>query len=122
MKKPSLLTTLTRCQALQEKPKASSARPLRATEQNEILGIFMDMLAGPTGDGGVKRFAGTKPHWKVDDHFNRGMAHIERYVNDGERWDKDSGVNPLIHAAWRLLATAWQDDERDGAHTADEPA
>lgn len=83
-------------------------------EQHEILGAFLDLLAGPTGDGGNKRAAGTKPLWKVDNsHFAAAERHWDRY-RDGERIDKDSGCHPLAHAAWRLLAVAYQDEADAG--------
>lgn len=89
----------------------------RSSEQNEILGTFLDMLKGPTGDGGAKRGRGDKVSWKIDaGHWSAAMRHIDRYSKDDETEDKDSGVHPLIHAAWRLLAVAWQDDEDWGRH------
>lgn len=82
---------------------------MKGPEQHEILGAFADMLAGPTGDGANKRARGEKPHWKVDtSHLGRGIAHLDRYLA-GERVDVDSGCHPLIHAAWRFLAVAYQD-------------
>jgi FMN phosphatase YigB (HAD superfamily) len=92
---------------LDEQPPAR--RPLRTPEQNEILGAFVDMLAGPTGDGAVKREAGVKPLWKVDDsHEAAAFRHVERW-RGGEQADADSGCHPLIHAAWRLLAVAYRE-------------
>lgn len=94
---------------------------MRTSEQNEVLGQFLDMLGGPTGDGGAKRGAGLKPSWKVDQsHYDAAVRHFHRWIN-GEREDKDSGVHPLIHMAWRLLAIAWQEDEAAGKHPADPP-
>ena len=82
---------------------------MRNPEQNEILGAFVDMLTGPTGDGGNKRARGEKPLWKVDgSHYAAAHRHIERYEG-GEHADADSGCHPLVHAAWRLLAVAYQD-------------
>jgi hypothetical protein len=92
---------------------------VRTAEQNEILGTFLDMLSGPTGDGGTKRSAGTKPSWKVDgSHAAAAFRHVGYWLA-GERKDKDSGVHPLIHAAWRLLAVAWQEDNAAGVHPAE---
>jgi hypothetical protein len=85
----------------------------RNPEQNEILGAFLDLLAGPTGDGGTKRAAGEKPLWKVDQsHTAAAFRHIG-YWAAGEKVDKDSGCHPLAHAAWRLLAVAYQETEAD---------
>lgn len=87
---------------------------MRNAEQNEILGTFAERLAGPTGDGGVKRDRGQKPNWKVDaTHLRKGIGHLIKYLM-GERVDPDSGCHPLDHAAWRFLAVAHQDDLRDG--------
>lgn len=87
---------------------------MRNAEQNEILGTFNDLLAGPTGDGGNKRARGEKPSWKVDmTHLRKGIGHLVRYLC-GERVDKDSGCHPLQHAAWRFLAVAFQDLAADG--------
>ena len=79
---------------------------MRNPEQNEILGAFLDLLTGPTGDGGVKRAAGVKPFWKDDPgHEAAAYRHIGAW-RSGERVDKDSQCHPLAHAAWRLLAIA----------------
>ena len=84
---------------------------MRTAEQNEILGTFLDLLSGPTGDGARKREAGLKPLWKVDpSHRAAAWRHLYRWV-DGERIDADSGCHPLQHAAWRLLAIAYQEIE-----------
>jgi hypothetical protein len=89
-------------------------RPLRTPEQNEILGAFVDMLAGPTGDGAIKREAGVKPLWKIDgSHEAAAYRHLERWKG-GEQVDADSGCHPLIHAAWRLLAVAYREMHADG--------
>lgn len=78
-------------------------------EQTEILDTFREMLKGPTGDGGTKRASGTKPSWKIDpDHEAAAFRHIARKLL-GETRDPDSGVHPYVHAAWRLLAAAWQE-------------
>jgi hypothetical protein len=67
------------------------------------------MLEGPTGDGKAKRDAGTKPHWSIDpSHLRKGVGHLNKYLA-GDNVDPDSGCHPLVHAAWRLLAVAWQD-------------
>lgn len=88
-----------------------SKAPTRNAEQNEILGAFVNLLEGPTGDGGVKRAAGIKPNWKDDDsHEAAAYRHIS-YWQNGEMVDKDSGCHPLAHAAWRLLAVAYQETQ-----------
>lgn len=75
-------------------------------ERQDVLKRFNDELSKVTSDGSKKRQKGLKKAWWKDDtHFDRAMAHIERYV-EGELEDKDSGAHPLIHAAWRLLAIA----------------
>lgn len=87
---------------------------MRNAEQNEILGTFLDLLAGPTGEGGVKRGAGEKPHWKVDtSHPAASGRHRARYA-DGQRYDPETGIHHLVKSAWRDLATAYQDMVDDG--------
>lgn len=81
-------------------------------EQTEILAIFSDMLKAATGDGGKKRAAGLKPSWKVDpSHLPAIFSHLNKYMH-GELIDEDSGAHPLVHLAWRALAIAYQDMER----------
>jgi len=78
-------------------------------EQAEVLGHFMLMLKAATGDGGKKRAAGLKPSWKVDPSHEAAMfSHINKWKH-GEKVDKDSGVHPLVHLAWRALAIAFQE-------------
>ncbi len=80
-------------------------------EQDELISLFAAMLMQPTKDGGVKRMAGKKPSWKVDrTHVKAIFSHLGKWA-DGEAVDKDSGVHPLIHCAWRCLAQAWYEDE-----------
>ena len=87
---------------------------MRNPEQHEILGAFADLLAGPTGDGQQKRAAGIKPLWKDDsghrDAFYRHLGRIEQ----GERYDSDSGSPSWVHVAWRALALAYQQMVDDG--------
>lgn len=69
------------------------------------------MLRAATGDGAKKRQAGTKPSWKVDtSHEGAIFSHITKWKR-GEKADADSGAHPLVHAAWRALAIAWQENE-----------
>lgn len=83
-----------------------------ATEQDEILSAFMEMLRLPTKDGGKKREAKTKVSWKIDPDHEKGLfSHIARWKK-GELHDPDSGAHPLVHAAWRCLAIAWQETHR----------
>lgn len=85
---------------------------MRTAEQNEILGAFLELLEGPTGDGRRKREAGKKPHWKVDrSHWGALQRHVAAYQR-GELVDPDSGCHPLQHAAWRALAIAWDETHR----------
>jgi hypothetical protein len=86
----------------------------RNSEQHEIEGAFSDMLRAPTGDGGNKRAAGLKVHWKVDpSHEDALHRHLQRWM-DGERYDADSGAHALAHVAWRALALAYQQMSADG--------
>lgn len=78
-------------------------------EQQEILKLFTEMLALATADGAKKREAGTKVSWKVDPEHEAGLwSHINEWKH-GRMRDKDSGADPRVHAAWRLLALAAQD-------------
>lgn len=78
-------------------------------EQAEVLGYFALMLTSVSKDGGRKRAAGLKPSWKIDkSHVPAMFSHLNKWFH-GERADKDSGVHPLIHLAWRALAVAWQE-------------
>lgn len=87
---------------------------MRNAEQNEILGTFLDLLGGPTGEGGVKRETAGKPLWKVDTgHPAAAGRHRAAYAS-GERYDPESGHHHLIKSAWRDLATAYQDMVDDG--------
>ncbi len=79
------------------------------SEQDVILKVFGDMLAGVTKDGGKKRAAGTKPPWWRDgSHLKATFSHLARWFA-GERVDKDSGCHPGVHIAWRWLAIAYQE-------------
>jgi dATP/dGTP diphosphohydrolase len=82
-------------------------------EQQDILQAFRQMLLPVVADGGRKRAANGKPSWKVDkghvDALNRHLARWER----GELVDEDSGAHPLVHAAFRCLAIAGQESDRD---------
>lgn len=74
-------------------------------EQMDVLARFLVELQKPTGDGGAKRAAGTKPPWYDDTHEAQIFSHITKWKR-GEREDPDSGAHPLVHAAWRCLAIA----------------
>jgi hypothetical protein len=79
------------------------------SEQDLLMHCFMEMLWAATGDGGKKRAAGVKPPWWKDEDHPRGMnSHLNKWRH-GERTDKDSGAHPLVHAAWRALAIAYQE-------------
>lgn len=78
-------------------------------EQEGIHAEFLAMLAKATGDGARKRARGEKPHWQKDpSHEGAVFSHIAKWKK-GEKVDPDSGAHPLIHAAWRCLAIAWQE-------------
>ena len=78
-------------------------------EQDVVLEVFAELLRTATADGGRKRAAGTKPPWWVDPSHRAAMwRHIDRWRNREMR-DKDSGAHPLVHAAWRALAVAYQE-------------
>lgn len=80
-----------------------------SAETDHILDVFQQMLAGPTGDGKTKRDAGLKEHWSIDKtHLRKGLGHVQKYLA-GENVDPDSGCHPLVHAAWRFIAVAYQD-------------
>ena len=80
-------------------------------EQDEIISTFSQMLRAVTKDGGNKRAAGTKVNWKVDTDHERGLfSHLAKW-KAGEYVDRDSGAHPLVHAAWRALALAYQECE-----------
>ena len=80
-----------------------------ATEQDLVLRVFGEMLASVTKDGGRKRNAGTKPPWWRDDsHMAAVWSHFLKH-DRGELVDADSGAHPFVHAAWRLLAIAYQE-------------
>lgn len=79
-------------------------------EQVEVLEIFTEMLRVVTADGGRKRSAGLKPSWKVDpSHKAAVFSHLMKREK-GELQDADSGAHPYVHAAWRLLAIAYQEN------------
>ncbi len=75
------------------------------TEQADVLMRFLDELRKPTGDGGNKRAAGSKPPWYLDTHEAQIFSHIAKWKK-GETIDPDSGAHTLVHAAWRCLAIA----------------
>jgi hypothetical protein len=80
-----------------------------ASEQDVLAKVFADMLKSTTKDGGVKRARGEKPPWWRDNaHEAAIFSHLNKWKH-GEKVDKDSGVHPLVHAAWRCLAIAYQE-------------
>lgn len=80
-----------------------------ASEQDVLMREFMRMLRRTTKDGGRKRAAGLKPPWWKDkNHEPAIFSHLNKWKH-GEKVDKDSGVHPLVHAAWRCLAIAYQE-------------
>ena len=80
-----------------------------ASEQDVLMAEFIKMLRATTKDGGVKRARGEKPPWWRDNNHEPAMwSHINKWKH-GEKVDKDSGVHPLVHLAWRALAIAYQE-------------
>ena len=78
-------------------------------EPEEVLDTFREMLRAATGDGAKKRQSGEKPSWKVDPgHETAIFSHLHEWKN-GTMEDKDSRAHPLVHAAWRCLAIAYQE-------------
>ena len=85
------------------------------SEQQDIADAFAKLLKACTVDGGKKRAAGEKDPWDLDTtHEEHFWNHIAKWKR-GELVDPDSGAHPLQHAAWRLLAIAYQE-----THTLDE--
>ena len=79
------------------------------SEQDEILDIFLGLLDVVTKDGGTKRANGTKVKWTVDPFHEEALfRHLARWKSH-EYVDPDSGAHPLVHAAWRCLAIAYQE-------------
>lgn len=80
-----------------------------ATERELLLQVYLEMLRLPTGDGSRKRGRGEKPPWWRDvSHEGAIFSHLTKWKR-GERVDPDSGAHPLVHAAWRCLAIAYQE-------------
>lgn len=78
-------------------------------EQGLVIRVFAEMLKAATQDGGVKRARGEKPPWWCDPaHEAAIFSHLNKWKH-GEKVDKDSGVHPLVHLAWRSLAIAYQE-------------
>lgn len=78
-------------------------------ERQLVVETFAEMLKAPTGDGSVKRQRGEKPPWWRDgSHEGAVFSHITKWKR-GERVDPTSGAHPLVHAAWRMLAIAYQE-------------
>jgi len=79
------------------------------SEPEELLDTFRQMLSLATSDGAAKRRAGLKPCWKDDgSHPGAFFRHLRRFM-EGETVDPDSGADPRVHMAWRLLAWAYVD-------------
>lgn len=78
-------------------------------EREMVLRTFTQLLGAATGDGSKKRQAGEKPPWWRDDSHEAAIfSHLNKWKH-GELKDKDSGAHPLVHAAWRCLAIAYQE-------------
>lgn len=81
------------------------------SEPDQIIAEFSRMLRMATGDGAKKRAAGEKPSWKVDtSHEGAVFSHLCKWKRK-ETIDPESGAHTLVHAAWRLLAIAWQESQ-----------
>ena len=80
-----------------------------ASEQDVVLDVFATLLKGPTRDGGRKRADNVKPPWWRDESHEAALfSHLNHWKHK-ELADRDSGVHPLIHLAWRALALAYQE-------------
>lgn len=80
-------------------------------EKDVIRKVFGDMLDTCTADGGKKRERGEKPPWWIKEgnhHEAAVFSHLMKWKR-GERHDRDSGAHPCLHAAWRLIAIAYQE-------------
>ena len=74
-------------------------------EQFDLILRFVDVLIGPTLDGGQKRAAGQKDPWYEESlysHWAAGMRHAAKAT----QIDSDSGKPHAAHAAWRFAAVA----------------
>lgn len=91
-------------------PLGTTATPIYdASEQDVVLKTFSKMLWEVTKDGGKKRSRGEKPEWWRDKSHEAAIwSHVDKWKH-GEKVDKDSGVHPLVHLAWRALAIAYQE-------------
>lgn len=85
------------------------SRAYNRLEQDVVLETFTKMLREVTKDGGRKRAAGEKPPWWEDQSHEAAIfSHLNKWKH-GEKVDKDSGVHPFVHLAWRALAIAYQE-------------
>ena len=81
-----------------------------SAERADVITRFSHELAGVTADGSRKRQRSEKPPWYADDsHLGAVFSHLTKWFR-GEVLDPDSGVHPLVHAAWRLLAIACREN------------
>jgi hypothetical protein len=79
------------------------------SEQDVLMHVFCEMLWAATRDGGKKREAGTKvPWWKDTTHMAAVWSHFRKRAQSKFE-DSNSGAHPYVHAAWRLLAIAYQE-------------
>ncbi len=78
-------------------------------EYDILMATFVHMLAKASADGKKKRDAGVKDPWWRDPSHEAGVwSHFKRRAQ-GELVDPESGAHPFVHAAWRLLAIAYQE-------------
>lgn len=87
---------------------------LRADRVQEVFQLqreFAKRLHATSADGQRKRAAGLKvPWWTDPGHAEALDRHLDRW-RLGQRRDLDSGQHPLVHAAWRALALAYQETQ-----------
>lgn len=91
---------------LEERMKQSD---VYTTEQEEFLEWAIQNLKLASGDGERKRRSNQKVNWKIDTgHEGSLFSHIAKWKK-GQFMDPGSGAHPLVHAAWRALAIAYQE-------------
>jgi hypothetical protein len=79
------------------------------SEQDILMHVFCEMLWMATRDGGKNRAAGLKRPWWCDETHMAGVwSHFKKHAQ-GQLVDENSGAHPYVHAAWRLLAIAYQE-------------
>lgn len=78
-------------------------------ERDVFARVAAEMLDACSRDGSVKRDRGDKaPWWRDPTHEPAIFSHLMKWKR-GELRDAESGAHPLAHAAWRMLAIAYQE-------------